>query len=232
MERREMRNNKPWYFAAQSIRGFEEPVQPPAGEPGQQPGEVTPPAADPKAGEINPETGKVYTEEEVAGLKSALQKERATAKENAKRLAAFEKAQQEKEDAEKSEIQRLTDQSTRASEKLQKLAAGYRSSKVEAAIIKAAGDAKFTDPTDALRPEVLAAIGVEQDEDDPTRVTVDEDSVKAAIKELAKAKPHYLAQQQKTTAPSGSKFGGNNNTQAPSQEQQLRQLYPALGGRG
>ena len=35
------------------------------------------------------------------------------------------------------------------------------------AILKAASNAKFRDPSDALRPEVLAAISVEQDEDDP-----------------------------------------------------------------
>lgn len=225
-----MRSNKPWYLAAMTVRGFEDPpvVEPPV---------VEPPVVEPKVGEPNPDTGKVYTEDEVAGLKSALDKERKTAKENAKKLAAFEKAQKDKEDAEKSEIQRLTDQGISASEKLQKLSAGFRKSKVESAVVAAARKALFTDPTDALRPEVLEAIGVEQDEDDPTQVTIDSKTVEEAITKLAKAKPHWLTEvedpnKKKPRSPSGSKFGGSNNTQTPSAEDKLAEMFPALRMRG
>lgn len=216
-----MRINKPWYLTVTSIRGFEDPVTPPAGE-------VTPPA-----GEVVPPVEEVKpAEEDTAGLKSALQKERADRKAMEKKLQAFEKAQQEKADAEKTEIERLTDQGSRSTAKLQKLAEGFRTTKVEAAIIKAASDAKFTDPTDALRKEVLDAIGVEQDEDDPTQVTVDEATVLAAIKKLAKDKPHYLGATKKVLPPSGSKFGGNQAPQQQTQEQALRAQYPALARRG
>lgn len=216
-----MRINKPWYLTVTSIRGFEEPVTPPAGE-------VTPPAD-----EITPPVEEVKPpEDDTTGLKSALQKERADRKAMEKKLQAFEKAQREAEDKEKTEIQRLTDQGSASTAKLQKLADGFRKNQVESAIVKAATDAKFTDPTDALRSEVIAAIGVEQDEDDPTQVTVDEATVLAAIKKLAKDKPHYLATTKKVLPPSGSKFGGNQTPQQQTQEQMLRAQYPALGRRG
>lgn len=219
-----MRINKPWYIASQPIRGFEDPpvVQPPV---------VEPPVVEPPV--VEPPAGKTYTEDDIAGLKSALEKERTERKAHEKKVAAFEKAQQAKDDAEKTEVQRLTDQGSRTTDKLQKLAAGFRNNAVEAAIIKAATDAKFTDPTDALRAEVLTQIGVEQDEDDPTQVTVDAASVAKAVKDLAKSKPHYLGQTGgQVKPPSGAKFGGNSNPQQPlSREQELMQLYPALARR-
>lgn len=216
-----MRINKPWYVAASDIIGFEDPVTPPV---------VEPPVVEPPVAE--PPTGKTYTEEEVAGLRSALEKERTERKANDKKLTAYEKAQQEKADAEKTEIQRLTDQGSRDSAKLQRLAEGFRASKVEGAVLAAAKAAKFTDPTDALRAEVLSAIGVEQDQDDPTQVTIDEASVTEAVKALAKAKPHYLGEQRQAPPTSGSKFGGGaNNGPKLSEEQKLAAQYPALARR-
>lgn len=221
-----MRNTKPWYNVVKNVVGFEEPVVPPVTPP------VTPP---PGTEEVPPVTPPVEetppAPEDTTGLKSALEKERADRKALEKRVKAYEKAQQEKDDAEKTEVQRLADQNSTASQKVAKLAAGFRKTAVEAAIVKAAGKANFTDPTDALRQEVIEAIGVEQDEDDPTQVTIDEASVTEAIKQLARAKPHYLGQQKTPPPPSGSKFGGNNNNHTPAMEQQLAARYPALARR-
>jgi hypothetical protein len=76
----------------------------------------------------------------------------------------------------------------------------------------------------------------EQDEDDPSQVTVDEASVTAAVKELAKTKKHFIQsedggqQQRQRQAPkSGSSFGGSGNQNKQTAEQQaLVAKYPAL----
>lgn len=224
-----MRITRPWYRTAQTISGFEEPpviaptVESPSVEvaPAVAQAEVTPPNVEEE--ELTPDT---------SGLKSALQKERADRKALAKKLAAYEKSEQDRTDAEKTEIQRLIDQDQRKTAKLQQLAEGFRKSKIEAAVIKAARAEGFTDPTDAIRQEVLMAIGVEQDEDDPSQVTIDETSLKKAIQDLAKAKPHYKAAAQQKPPPSGSKFGGSSTPPAQTEQQKLAALYPALARRG
>lgn len=173
--------------------------------------------------------------EDVSGLKSALQKERDDRKALEKELKKYQKAEQDKELANKSEVEQATTKARQAEEKAAKLAAGFRKTAVNSAILKAASAAKFLDPSDALRPEVLEAIGVEQDEDDPSQVTVDEKSVIAAVKALANSKKHYVAsgdgstQRQAAKAKSGSSFGGaSNNGNLTADEQALAARYPAL----
>jgi hypothetical protein len=175
--------------------------------------------------------------DDTAGLKSALQKERDGRKAMEKELARYKKAEQDKADADKSEVDRATTQAQRAEEKAAKLAVGFKDSAVRSAILSAAGKAKFLDPSDALRPEVIAAIGVEQDEDDPTNVTIDEATVTAAVKKLATEKKHYIGTgngqtQQQKPPKSGSSFGGNNNQgQGDPEKAALLAKYPALRGR-
>lgn len=170
-----------------------------------------------------------------AALKKALENQRKITKAQDKELAAFRKAKQTQADAEKTEVDRLAAEKQRGEEKIAKLAIGYRSAAVEKAITEAAAKAKFKDPTDALRSEVIAAIGVEQDEDDPTKVEIDADTVAEAIKKLAKSKPHYLvgpAGTQGSGSPSGSKFGGGGNgTTKDDATAALLRKYPALRGR-
>ena len=172
--------------------------------------------------------------DDLAGLKAALAAERKEKKALAKANAALTKTQQAAADAEKTEIQRLTDAQTATVAKTEKLAAGYKAKALETAVLAAAALAKFKDPTDALRSEVLAAIGVEQDEDDPTQVEVDPATVTAAIKALVKSKPHYLAAPIKPGggAPSGSRFGGaNGGGQSDPKVEELKTRYPALRNR-
>lgn len=173
--------------------------------------------------------------DDTAGLKSALQKERADRKAMEKELKALRSDKQSKDDAEKSELQRAQDEAKRNSEKATKLAQGFKDSALRSAVLAAAGKAKFTDPSDALRPEILSAIGVEQDDDDPTNVTVSVDDVTAAIKKLAKDKPHYLAPaevKQQRPPKSGSSFGGSGNSgTGDAQKDALYAKYPALRGR-
>lgn len=236
-----MRTNKKWWLKDIQVIGFDGPGETPgqgapaAGAPEGNPGGTGEGATPetPKQGEG--ETPKTYTEDEVGGLRSALQKERDDRKAADKELAAFRKAKQAAEDAEKSEVQRLTDAQQRDADKLQRLSDGYRKSAIERAVTEAAAKAKFRDPSDALRPEVLSALGVEQDEDDPTKVTIDSATLNEAIKNLAKNKPHYLVTGQPQGTPrSGSTFGGSGagTGSGPDAERaRLMNQFPALKGR-
>lgn len=176
--------------------------------------------------------------EDTSGLKSALQKEREGRRAMEKELKALRRAEETRANANKSEVERATEAEARAAAKVEKLASGFRKTALHSAVLKAAGAAKFRDPSDALRPEILEAIGVEQDEDDPTQITIDEASVTSAIKNLAKAKPHYLAvgdssqQKQKQIPKSGSTFNGSaTQSNLTSDEQSLAKKYPALAHR-
>lgn len=173
--------------------------------------------------------------EDTAGLKSALQKERQDRKAMEKELKALRKADEDRANAEKSEVQRATDAEAATKSKVEKLAAGFRKNALHSAVLKAAGEAKFLDPSDALRPEVLDAVVIEQDEDDPSQITVDTASVTKAVKALAATKKHYLAapQEKQRQAPkSGSSFGGSGTqSNLTADEQALAQKYPALRGR-
>lgn len=179
--------------------------------------------------------------EDVSGLKSALEKERNDRKAMEKELKALRKAEETRTNAEKSEIDRAKDAEAKTSTKLEKLAAGFRKTAVNSAILKAATAAKFLDPSDALRPEVIEAIGVEQDEDDPSQVTIDEASVTKAVKALATSKKHYVTPaggsqnnggQQQQKPKSGSQFGGGaSQSNLTADEQALIKRYPALASR-
>jgi hypothetical protein len=232
------RNNW-WMFITESIIGFDEEGAGGTGEGGQGAGEGEG-TGEEGAGEGQGSQGTGSEGEgasdDTAGLKSALQKERESRKALEKQLSAIQKAEQKKADAELSEVDRLKKENEAEKTRTTKLAQGFRKNAINQAVLKAAGAAKFIDPTDALRQEVLDAIGVEQDEDDPSQVTVDEASVTAAVKELAKTKKHFIQsedggqQQRQRQAPkSGSSFGGSGNQNKQTAEQQaLVAKYPAL----
>lgn len=181
-------------------------------------------------GEATPPAPKTYTEEEVAGLRSALEKERTERKDLDKELKTFRTAKQQAEDAEKTEVQRLTDHQATLTDRYTKLVDGYRQSAVRDAVIAAATTAKFLDPSDAMRPEVLNNLPVEQDEDDPTKVTIDLTELGKRVKKLGADKPHYLAQAPKGAGKSGSTFGGNGGNTPGSDHAALLAKYPALRG--
>lgn len=222
-----------WKLIEKPIRGFDDGGEgagagqgTPEGEQGSGQGQAG------QQGEATSQAAKTYTAEEVAGMKSALEKERAERKTADKELKAFREAQQAREDAEKTEVQRLTDQNAGLGDKYTKLAAGYMQSSIRDAVMAAARAEKFLDPSDAMRPEVLSDLPVEQDADDPTKITLDDAELKRRVKALAKDKPHYLGTTQSGATRSGSTFGGARNQGASPQAESARMatLYPALRG--
>jgi hypothetical protein len=231
-----------WTELTKPIIGFDEPGEGAgAGASGEGAGEGANGAGEGAGeGEGSQGTGTegAGAGEDVSGLKSALEKERNEKKALDKELKAYRKKEEERTAAEKTEIERATDTAAKEAARVQKLAAGFRNNAVNSAILKAAANAKFLDPSDALRTEVIEAIGVEQDEDDPSQVTIDEKSVVAAVKALATSKKHYVAsgdgsqQQQKQAPKSGSSFGGGApQSNLTADEQALAKRYPALARR-
>lgn len=219
-----------WLTITKPIVGFDEGGEgegPGEGEGQGTPGEDSGEGRGDSGGAGEGDAGK----DDTSGLKSALEKERADRKKLEKELSTFRKAQQTATDAEKSEVDRLKGENERTAAKATKLAQGFRQNAIETAVLKAAGVAKFRDPSDALRTEVMAAIGVEQDEDDPTKVEIDEATVTEAIKKLAKSKPHYIATDAPRPPKSGSSFsGGGTSPKGDAVTDELKRKYPALRG--
>jgi hypothetical protein len=217
------KNQSWWLTLNRPILGFEDEGE--GAGAGDEGTEGEPGEGQEAEGEPDDKSGKV---DDTAGLKSALEKERADRKKLEKELKIFRTAKQAADDAEKDDVDRLTAERDRAAEKAVKLAAGFKTSAVEAAVIAAAGKAKFRDPSDALRPEVLSIIGVEQDDDDPTKVTIDAASLDQAIKDLAKNKPHYIGIEEKKLPKSGSTYGGKPSDGKGDANAELKRKYPVL----
>lgn len=176
-----------------------------------------------------------------AGLKSALAKERQNAKAAAKTAKALERenrrlkaAQEEVDNAKKGETEAAKAKADKAAEQVTKLAGKLRTQAIESAVTTAARAAGFRDADDVmaqLQRNNFAGIDVDQDEDDPSDIDIDEKSVVKAVKAIAAKKPHLLIANGDTSR-SGSQFNGgsrNNGNQTP--EQVLRDRYPALNGR-
>lgn len=166
-------------------------------------------------------------DDEAAALRRALEAERKLSKDREKQLKAFQKKQQEAEDAERSESEREKLRAEKAETALTKLAQGYRTEKLHSAIRNAAGD--FVDADDVIAAiERDGTVGVEQDEDDPSLVTIDQATLQAAIKKLSTSKPHWLKTGTSDGERTGSKFGNGRGSKKPSGDEALMDRYPAL----
>lgn len=163
----------------------------------------------------------------VKGLKSALEKERLAnaAKDNElKELRKLKKAQEARELAEKDEVEQARIKAERATEKAEKLAAGLLKRDLNSAITSVARELKFIDPTDAISGVDMSTIVFEQDEDDPSNITIDEKTVKAAVKALLSRKPHFAKSGTDDGEATGSQFGGKQKKPVTD----LKSLYPSL----
>jgi len=165
--------------------------------------------------------------EDTTALKSALQKERRARKTNERELKKLQKLVAGQEDKEKSESDKAKEDASKAESKAQKLAVRLKDSAIDNAVLKIAQRLKFRDTDDALKLVNREEIDVEQDEEDPTEIELDEGSVETALQALAKAKPHLiLAEGQEDK--SGSKFGGSRKSPDKLQDEKLMAAYPAL----
>ena len=179
---------------------------------------------DGEEGEGEEDKGK----EDTTALKSALQKERRARKINERELKKLQKAINDAGDKEKSESDKAKEDASKAESKAQKLAERLKESAIDNAIIKLSSKLKFRDTDDALKLIDRDSIEVDQDEDDPTKIELDEDSVKSALESLAKLKPHLILADGQG-APSGGKFnGGRGKSQQELNDSALTERYDAF----
>ena len=164
----------------------------------------------------------------VDGLKSALRKERLQRREFEKELKELKKFKDEAEAKDKTATEKAQEDAAKATEKATKLAGQLRTSAVNNEIIKLGTQLKFRDIDDALRLVDREEIEVDQDDEDPSAIEVDPKSVEAALKALAKQKPHLLKTDGEDAGPSASKFGGGRQSKEELDDEALRAKYPAL----
>lgn len=172
--------------------------------------------------------GDSSDKEDNSGLKSALQKERAARKNLEREMRKLQSAEEDRANADKSEVERAKAAETKAAEKVAALATKLRDTALENAITKAANAAKFRDPSDAMALISRSDITVDQDEDNPADIEIDEKSVERAVKALAAKKPH-LVLADGDEAPSGGKFAGGRKDQNKTDDEALRAKYPSIG---
>lgn len=167
--------------------------------------------------------------ENTDALKNALRRERKAAKDATRALKAAQKRLDELDDKEKSESDLAKENASKAESKAQKLAASLKTAAVDNAIIKIGGKLKFRDIDDALKLVSREEMDVEQDEDDPSDIQIDEASIETALKKLARDKPHLIVAEGQGE-PSGSKFGGGRKSQKDMDDEALKALYPKAFG--
>lgn len=175
--------------------------------------------------------------DDVAELKESLRKERQLRR-KAEREArkSAKKKTQTKEDKDL-EATRSELEATRV--KTEKLARGLANTKVDAAILEEARNAGFIDPTDALLDSVRREVDFDQDDEDPSDIEIDMDSVKDAVKDLADRKKHLISsgdgtQSENNNSSTSSTRTGNRVKRKQGAgpegktEEELRKLYPNL----
>jgi len=175
-------------------------------------------------GDATPNDSK--SDDDTRGLKSALNTEREARKAAERELKKFQKAHDDAELAKKDEVTQAATRAERAESKVAKLASGLLNQRLADAIRKAAGD--FTDPEDAVSGVDRSQLVYEQDDDDPSEITIDAKSVQNAVKRLATAKPHWLKTGTSDGEPTGSSFGNPRKPTPKTSDDALRENYPAL----
>ena len=160
-------------------------------------------------------------------LKGALANERRLRKAAEKEAAKAKKEKDDRDLAEKSELEQATTKLQKSEEKVTKLAAGFRNKAVNSSIEKAAEKLGFIDIDDALNGVDRSKIEVEQDDDDPSDVTVDDGQVAQLVKALAKKKSHFLKSGTDDGEPTGGQFGGSK-PKPKSKQENLKEIYPSL----
>jgi hypothetical protein len=213
----------PWYLL-DSIVGYE-------GEEGSESSDESSEEEGEEEGEEEEEEGeegeKPPTQEDIDRINKALRAERKLRREAEKALKASQRAKEDETSTK--ETEQAQQREAAAAQKSERLAARFLDTALEGSIVKAATKLKFRDVDDAVTQINREDIDWEQDEDDPSKVTIDGDSVTAAVKALAKKKPYLLATEGAGEGASGGQFGGaSGNKPDGLTEEALRSTYPAL----
>lgn len=162
------------------------------------------------------------------GLKAALAAERARANKADKELKALRKAKADADLAEKSELDQLTAKEQAANDKVARLSAGFLRTALDGAIRSEAAKLGFIDATDAIDGVDRTALSYEQDDDDPSVITIDQKSIAAQVKALSTKKPHFIKTGTEDGEPTGSSFGGTKTPKKTNRSDELKAAYPSL----
>jgi hypothetical protein len=178
--------------------------------------------------------------DDLDGLRKALKAERELRKkaERGQKLTEREKrklqkAQDDIKAAEDGELNAAKKSAEEATTKAQRLGEKLRQSALERAIMDEARKQKFRDPDDVitqLQRSNFSGIEIDQDDEDPSDIDIDEKSVQKAVKAVATSKPHWLIASGET-GPSGSSFNGGKPGSKGDRDKELAERYPSLRGR-
>jgi hypothetical protein len=159
-------------------------------------------------------------------LKGALANERKARKAAEKRATALAKEKEQADLAKQTSEEQAIARAEKAEQQKEKLAAGFLNRELESAIRRAARDEGFIDPADAIDGVDRNAMNFEQDEDDPSEVTIDTKSITKAVKALAAKKPHFIKSGTDDGEETGGKFGRGGK--GDRKDTDYSKLYPAL----
>lgn len=165
---------------------------------------------------------------DIEALKKALAAERRQNKKNARALAQAQAQNASKEQTDNEDLEETKKKLIASTEKTQKLASGLLKRTLDSAIKDAARDLKFIDVEDAVAGVDRSLIEFDQDDEDPSDIDLDVDSVVAAVKKLAAKKAHFIARGTDDNSPSGSPMGGSRKRSKVNEEDELRSIYPNL----
>lgn len=165
------------------------------------------------------------------GLKSALRKERRRAKQLERENKRLKREKESKDGEEEKDLEQTKEQLTTSNSRVGRLAEKLLTRELNTAIADAARDAKFIDVDDALGQINRDDLDYEQDEDDPSEIDIEMDSVVEAVKALGRKKPH-LIQKPNEGRPSGGRMGGSGGSKdkrdQKTKDDQLKEEYPSL----
>lgn len=165
--------------------------------------------------------------ENVQGLKSALRKERLEHKKYKRRYLAEKRKNDGKSSDDDKSKDNKDDKETKdtgPSEREKKLAAKLKDQAVDQSVIKWATKLGFADPEDAAALVNRRDIIVDQDEEDPDIIEVDDESVEDVVKDLAKKKKHLLTRNSGGPK-SGSKMGGRKKGSKGLSDDKVREKF-------
>lgn len=146
----------------------------------------------------------------------------------------LKKAQDDIKAAEEGEVAAAKKTADEAADKVKNLGAKLRQTALERAILDAARKAKFRDPDDVitqLARNNFAGIDIDQDDDDPSDIEIDDKSVEKAVKAVATAKPHWLIAAGDGSPSGGSFNGGKPGGKGGDKNKEYADRFPALRNR-
>jgi uncharacterized membrane protein len=222
-----------WLEAALVISGAES-----EGGAEGNPGEGDPGSGDQDPGDSgdgdNADSGEgdddksTFTKEEVENLRKALKAERTARKnlERTQREAAKAQGDAEKQASDDQAAKAVADALARVA----RLSEGYLTTRVESAIMAEARAQQAIAPEDVysvLSSKKFEGIDIDQDPEDPSKIEIDADDLKQAVKNLLKTRLHWVKAPGDGN-PSGSRFTPGSKSKDTLDQEALRSAYPAL----